>query len=50
MKILETIKQPEGRRLGFKEVLPSVSDIAKTVIAFSNDAGDFHWNYSFAFL
>ncbi|MBA7527480.1 hypothetical protein ES705_19656 [subsurface metagenome] len=39
MKILETIKQPEGRRLEFKETMPSASDIGKTVIAFSNDAG-----------
>ena len=39
MKIKEIIKQPEGRRLEFKEILPTSSDIAKTVIAFSNDAG-----------
>jgi len=36
MKIAETIKQPEGRRLEFKETVPSVSDIAKTVVAFSS--------------
>lgn len=39
MKISEIIKQPEGRRLEFKEKLPVSSDIAKTIIAFANDAG-----------
>jgi len=39
MKIEEIIKQPEGRRLELKEKLPSGSNLAKTVIAFSNDAG-----------
>jgi len=39
MKIKELIKQPEGRRLEFKEKLPSASDIARTVVAFANDAG-----------
>ena len=39
MKITELIKQPEGRRLEFKEKLPSASDIARTVVAFANDAG-----------
>lgn len=31
--------QPEGRRLEFKETLPTVSDLAKTIVAFANDAG-----------
>jgi len=39
MKITELIKQPEGRRLEFKAKLPVVSDIAKTIVAFANDAG-----------
>jgi len=39
MKITELKKQPEGRRLEFKQKLPSASDIARTVIAFANDAG-----------
>jgi predicted HTH transcriptional regulator len=39
MDIKEIIKQPEGRRLEFKEQIPSGSHLARTVIAFSNDAG-----------
>jgi len=39
MNIKEIIKQPEGRRLELKEQLPIGSNLAKTVIAFSNDAG-----------
>lgn len=39
MKIAELIKQPEGRRHEFKAKLPAVSDIAKTIVAFANDAG-----------
>lgn len=39
MKLKETIQQPEGRRLEFKEKLPTVSDLCKTIVAFSNDAG-----------
>ncbi|MDR3266424.1 MAG: putative DNA binding domain-containing protein [Tannerella sp.] len=39
MHIKEVIKQPEGRRLEFKEDLPEKSDLAKTIIAFANDAG-----------
>jgi predicted HTH transcriptional regulator len=35
----EIIHQPEGRRLEFKSQLPSVADIAKTIVSFSNDAG-----------
>ena len=35
--MLELIKQPEGRRLEFKETMPSKSDIAKIAIAFAND-------------
>ena len=39
MTIYELITQPEGRRLEFKGELPSNSDIAKTIVAFANDAG-----------
>ncbi|NOR78317.1 MAG: HTH domain-containing protein [Methanophagales archaeon] len=39
MELKEIINQPEGRRLEFKEQLPSGSNLARTVIAFSNDAG-----------
>lgn len=38
-KISDIIKQPEGRRLEFKEQLPSNADLAKTIVAFANDAG-----------
>ncbi len=37
--INEIIHQPEGRRLEFKEQLSANSDIAKTIVAFANDAG-----------
>ena len=33
------VKQPEGRRLEFKSVVPSGNDLVKTVISFANDAG-----------
>jgi predicted HTH transcriptional regulator len=39
MKIQEIIQQPEGRRLEFKETLPTSADLAKTIVAFANDAG-----------
>lgn len=39
MKFDEIIKQPEGRRIEFKETIPSKSDLCKTVVAFANDAG-----------
>lgn len=39
MKIKEIIQQPEGRRLEFKQELPAVADLAKTIVAFANDAG-----------
>ncbi|MDR0575256.1 MAG: putative DNA binding domain-containing protein [Tannerella sp.] len=39
MTIKEIIKQPEGRRLEFKEILPENADLANTIIAFANDAG-----------
>ena len=29
----------EGRRLEFKSKLPATSDLAKTIVAFANDAG-----------
>src|SRR5699024_3356416 len=39
MKITELIQQPEGRTIEFKERLPKKSDLNKTIVAFSNDAG-----------
>jgi predicted HTH transcriptional regulator len=39
MKINEILQLTEGRRLEFKKALPSRADLAKTVIAFANDAG-----------
>lgn len=39
MDIKDLITQPEGRRLEFKGKLPTNSDIAKTIVAFANDAG-----------
>jgi ATP-dependent DNA helicase RecG len=39
MKITELIQQQEGRRIEFKESLPTVSDLAKTIVAYANDAG-----------
>lgn len=39
MKFSELIKQPEGRRLEFKEILPASSNLAKSIVAFANDAG-----------
>jgi len=39
MTIKELIKQSEGRRLEFKGELPERADLAKTIIAFANDAG-----------
>jgi len=38
-KLTDILKQPEGRRLEFKESLPKSSELAKTIIAFANDAG-----------
>ncbi|MGE0079592.1 MAG: RNA-binding domain-containing protein [Bacteroidales bacterium] len=38
-KLSEILNQPEGRRLEFKETLPTNADLAKTIIAFANDAG-----------
>jgi len=39
MNISQTISKPEGRRLEFKAILPEKSDLAKTIVAFANDAG-----------
>ena len=39
MKIQDIIQQPEGRRLEFKERIPRPAELAKTVVAFANDAG-----------
>jgi predicted HTH transcriptional regulator len=38
-KLTDILKQPEGRRLEFKESLPTNSELAKTILAFANDAG-----------
>ena len=38
-RLAEILNQPEGRRLEFKEMLPANADLAKTIIAFANDAG-----------
>ena len=39
MHINEILKKPEGRRLEFKETIPTQLGLPKTVIAFANDAG-----------
>ena len=39
MNIEELLRQPEGRKIEFKETLPKKADLVKTVIAFANDAG-----------
>ncbi len=39
VNLSEIVKQPEGRRIEFKKILPSSSDLAKTIISFANDAG-----------
>ena len=39
MNIKKIINQPEGRRLEFKGELPENADLAKTIVAFANDAG-----------
>jgi len=38
-KLVDILNQPEGRRLEFKEMLPSKAEVAKTIISFANDAG-----------
>lgn len=38
-KLNEIVNQPEGRRLEFKASLPGNTELAKTIIAFANDAG-----------
>ncbi|WP_024787054.1 MULTISPECIES: RNA-binding domain-containing protein [unclassified Lebetimonas] len=38
MKLEKILKQPENRKLEFKESLPSKSDLCKTVVSFANDA------------
>ena len=37
--ISEILRKHEGRQLEFKEKMPSRSDLAKTIVAFANDAG-----------
>jgi ATP-dependent DNA helicase RecG len=39
MNILEKIKQPEGRKLEFKEKFPEKSDLLKSLVAFANGSG-----------
>ncbi len=39
MTLKDIIKLSEGRRLEFKEILPENAELAKTIIAFANDAG-----------
>ncbi|MDR2009418.1 MAG: putative DNA binding domain-containing protein [Bacteroidales bacterium] len=39
MNIKEKISKSEGRRLEFKESMPDRADLAKTIVAFANDAG-----------
>jgi ATP-dependent DNA helicase RecG len=39
MKISDLLQQPEGRRLEFKESVPTFSELARTIVAFANDAG-----------
>ncbi|MDR1780253.1 MAG: putative DNA binding domain-containing protein [Tannerella sp.] len=39
MHVSEIIKSTEGRRLEFKADLPEKADLAKTIVAFANDAG-----------
>ncbi|WP_417861365.1 RNA-binding domain-containing protein [Winogradskyella sediminis] len=39
MSLKDIIKQPEGRRLEFKEAIPTKAELEKTIVAFSNDAG-----------
>jgi len=38
-KLSEILKQPESRKLEFKEIIPSKANLAKTIIGFANDAG-----------
>ena len=38
-KLIYILKQPEGRKLEFKETIPSNTELAKTIISFANDAG-----------
>ena len=39
MDIQKVIQQPEGRRVEFKVELPTKAELAKSIIAFANDAG-----------
>ncbi len=39
MKIRDILTRPEGRRLEFKQELPASAELAKTIVAFANDAG-----------
>jgi len=38
-KLAEIIQQPKGRRLEFKASLPTKAELAKSIVAFANDAG-----------
>jgi predicted HTH transcriptional regulator len=39
MTITEIIRQPESKRLEFKELMPSKADLSKTIVAFANQTG-----------
>ncbi len=39
MDLKKIIQQPEGRRLEFKAELPTNAELARSIIAFANDAG-----------
>ncbi|MCK5872916.1 MAG: putative DNA binding domain-containing protein [Methylococcales bacterium] len=39
MNIQTKIEQAEGRRLEFKEAMPTNAELAKTIVSFANDAG-----------
>ena len=38
-KLINILNQLEGRRLEFKEALPTNANLAKTIVSFANDAG-----------
>ncbi|MEI6050541.1 MAG: hypothetical protein WCS03_16705 [Bacteroidota bacterium] len=39
-RLIDLLSQPEGRKLEFKEILPSKTDLVKTIISFANNTGD----------
>jgi len=38
-KLFDILQKPEGRRIEFKQELPTSADLALTIISFINDAG-----------